>query len=99
MILPALHLTMAIGFLALAGPTRKLLGTGYAVYVVAVLAIPLVVSRDFIGLGRYCLAAFPCFLTLALRLETVRARRTWIAASTLLLAVMVSEFAIGHYVS
>ena len=51
------------------------------------------------GLGRYCLAAFPCFLTLALRLETVRARRTWIAASTLLLAVMVSEFAIGHYVS
>ena len=99
LILPALHLTMAIGFLALAGPTRKLLGTGYAVYVVAVLAIPLVVSRDFIGLGRYCLAAFPCFLTLALRLETVRARRTWIAASTLLLAVMVSEFAIGHYVS
>ncbi len=98
--LPALHLFMAVGFLALAAPTRKLLGWGYAVYVVAVLGIPLVVSRDFIGLGRYCLAAFPCFLTLAMRLrETVRVRKVWMVVSVLLLAVMVSEFAIGHYIS
>jgi Gpi18-like mannosyltransferase len=100
LLLPALHLTMALGFLALAAPTRKLLGTGYAVYVVAVLAMPLLVSRDFIGLGRYCLAAFPCFLILALRLQDMaRARKAWMVTSALLLAVMVSEFAIGHYIS
>jgi Gpi18-like mannosyltransferase len=98
--LPALHFAMALGFLALAAPTRRLLGWGYAVYAVAVLGIPLLVSRDFIGLGRYCLAAFPCFLTLAIRLrQTARARQAWMVVSMLLLAVMVSEFAIGHYIS
>lgn len=100
LLLPALHLSMTVGFLALAGGTARLLGLGYAVYVVAVLAIPLAVSRDFIGLGRYCLAAFPCFVTLADRLQaSPRARRTWLITSSLMLAVMVCEFAIGHYIS
>jgi hypothetical protein len=102
LILPAFHLILAVGFLALAVPTRKLLGLGYAIYVVAVIGLPLLVSRDFIGLGRYCMAAFPCFVTLALRLQhqhRAQARKVWIVASALLLAVMVSEFAIGHYVS
>ena len=102
LILPAFHLILAVGFLALAVPTRKLLGLGYAIYVVAVIGLPLLVSRDFIGLGRYCMAAFPCFVTLALRLQDqhrAQARKVWIVASALLLAVMVSEFAIGHYVS
>ena len=99
-LLPALHLSMTVGFLALAAQTGRLLGMGYAVYVVAVLAIPLAVSRDFIGLGRYCLAAFPCFLTIAERLQgSARAYRAWLITSALALAVMVCEFAIGHYIS
>jgi len=99
-LLPALHLSMTVGFLALAARTGRLLGIGYAVYVVAVLAIPLAVSRDFIGLGRYCLAAFPCFLTIAERLQkSARAYRAWVITSALALAVMVCEFAIGHYIS
>ncbi len=99
-LLPALHLAMAVGFLALAAPTARLLGMGYAVYVVAVLAIPLAVSRDFIGLGRYCLAAFPCFLTIAERLQrSAKAQKAWLITSALALVVMVCEFAIGHYIS
>jgi Gpi18-like mannosyltransferase len=98
--LPAFHLILAVGFLALAVPTRRLLGLGYAIYVVAVIGLPLLVSRDFIGLGRYCMAAFPCFVALALRLEhRAQARKVWMVASALLLALMVSEFAIGHYIS
>jgi len=100
LVLPLFHAAAAVAFLCLAIPTRRLLGTGYAVYVAAVIGVPLLSSRNFIGLGRYCLAAFPCFLTLALLLEhRPRARRAWTVVSAALLAVMVSQFAIARYVS
>jgi hypothetical protein len=98
--LPALNLALALAFLALAFPMRRTLGWGYSAYVAAVLGIPLVTSRDFIGLGRYALAAFPCFLALALvAQERPLARKAWLVASAVLLAVMTSKFAMGRYVS
>lgn len=98
--LPALHFAMTLLFLVLAGRTASLLGVGYAVYVVAVLAIPLAVSRDFIGLGRYCLSAFPSFVVLADQLRpSARAQKAWLIISSVMLAVMICEFAIGHYIS
>jgi hypothetical protein len=100
LILPLFHAGLAIAFLGLVIPMHRLLGAGYAVYAAAVIGVALLSSRNFIGLGRYCLAAFPCFLTLALVLEPrPRARRAWTVLSAVLLAVMVSQFAIGRYVS
>jgi hypothetical protein len=94
------HAALAFFFLALAIPTWRRLSRAYAVYILAVLGIPLLSSTEFIGLGRYAMAAFPCFLTLALLLrEHPRARITWLCASAILLVMMTSRFAVGRYVS
>lgn len=100
LVLPAFHAALAVGFLWLAWRTRRSLGWGYAVYAAAAVGIPLVTSRDFIGLGRYCLAAAPCFLELA-RLTSPRPRAwlVWTVASALLLAWMTMRFATGRYIS
>jgi hypothetical protein len=52
------------------------------------------------GLGRYVLAAFPVFLTLALLLrDKPRLTKAWIAASALLLAALAVGFGAGGYVA
>lgn len=96
--LPMIHAALAVGFLLLAIPIRRQLGWGYAAYVVIVIGMPLLSSRDFIGLGRYCLAAFPCFWILARKLaRPAWLRRTSLAVSGALLAIMTWRFAIGLY--
>ncbi len=98
--LPAVHLALLLLLLALAVPMRRMLGWGYTAYVGVALSIPLVTSRDFIGLGRYALAAFPSFLVLALLLrDRPKLWRAWLVVSAALLVVMTSKFAVGRYVS
>lgn len=95
-----LHAVLAFGFLALAVPTWRRLGRGYGLYVALAVGIPLVSSTEFIGLGRYLLAVFPCFLTLFLVAENrPRALRGWLLASAVLLVIMTSRFAVGRHVS
>lgn len=94
------HALIALGCLALALPTARRLGYAYGLYVAIAIGLPLLSSGAFVGLGRYALAAFPCFLTLALLLEPrPRARALWLAVSVALLVVMTSRFAVGRYVS
>jgi hypothetical protein len=98
--LPLFHLALAVLHLALGYLARRRLGWGYAIYVWAVLALPMIASRDYISLGRYALAAFPGFLILAERLgDRPWAWKAWLAASVTMLAWMVSRFAMGHYVA
>jgi hypothetical protein len=98
--LPLFHLALAVLHLALGYAARRRLGWGYAIYVWAVLGLPLISSRDYISLGRYALAAFPGFLILAEWLGPRRvAWRAWLAASVTMLAWMVSRFAMAHYVA
>ena len=95
-----LHAGLCLGFIALLVPMRRMLGWGYFVYGATALLMPLLSSRDFIGLGRYALAAFPCFLVLARLLEgRPRLLRLHLAASAVLLGVMSSKFAVGRYIS
>ena len=96
----ALHAGLALLFLALSIPTWRRLSRAYAVYIVAVLGVPLLSSTEFIGLGRYAMAAFPCFVVLALLFrEHPRARLLWLCASAILLMITTSKFAIGRYIS
>jgi hypothetical protein len=86
--------------LALVPRVGRKFGWGYAVYVVAVLAIPLVGSKDFQGIGRYCLAAFPAFAVMGDRLSAHHRLATGVlAASALALGVLCSGFARGAYVA
>lgn len=91
---------LAIGLLSLTLRVGRKFGWGYAVYVVVVLAIPLVGSKDFQGIGRYCLAAFPAFAVLG---QCLAARRRLaigvLVVSALGLGLLCSGFARGAYVS
>ncbi len=100
LLFPAFHAALAFAALASAWPMRKSLGWGYAVYTVVAVGLPLISSRDFIGLGRYVIAVFPFFLQGAIILST-RPRRTvaWLAFSGVMLVWMTSRFSMGFYTS
>lgn len=63
------HAGFTLLALALVWPIRKRLGWGYAVYVAMAVGIPALSSKDLHGLGRYVIAAFPCFLVGAMMLS------------------------------
>lgn len=91
---------LALLFVALCLPMRRRLGWGYTVYSALAMGIPFLSSRLFVGLGRYAIAAFPCFLMLASVLEArPRARRAWLVASALLLGFLLARFTVGRYVA
>jgi hypothetical protein len=52
----------------------RLFGWGYLAYAVVVLAIPIIGTKDFMGTGRYVLAAFPVIAAGGHLLATVRFR-------------------------
>jgi hypothetical protein len=91
---------LALTLLALIPLVVRRIGWGYGIYTLAVLAIPLVGSKDFMGIGRYALTAFPSFAALGLVLtERPRARAAWFPVSAFLLVALCGAFAYGHYVA
>jgi hypothetical protein len=91
---------LALGILALTPRVVRKFGWAYAAYVVVVLAIPLVGSKDFQGIGRYALSAFPAFAVMG---DCLAARRRVAAGvlvvSAVALGLLCSGFARGAYVS
>ena len=94
------HALATVLALVLVVPTFKKLGWGYGVYTLLVIGIPAVSSKDFQGLGRYVIAAFPLFLTMALLLqERPRARVAVLLAFTLTLGALAMALGAGGYVA
>lgn len=95
-----LHALVGVGALLLAWPVARRFGWGYGVFVALVMAIPLLGSKDFQGLGRYAMSAFPIFGVLGAWAEE---RRRWavpaLAVSAFLLFLLASAFARGSYVA
>jgi hypothetical protein len=95
-----MHGLAAMVPLALAWPMRRKLGLGYAVYVAGVIGIPAFAMKDFWGMGRYALAAFPCFLYVTLMLETRPVVRRWLAvASGVGFCLLAVNFGRGAWVA
>ncbi|WP_233595246.1 MULTISPECIES: mannosyltransferase family protein [Corallococcus] len=94
------HAAVTLGALALVWPCAKRLGWGYGVYTLAIVGLPAMSSKDFMGMGRYLLAAFPLFLTLALLLRE-RPRWKWgvLATSLGLMLALTVAFGAAEYVS
>jgi hypothetical protein len=91
---------LAIGFVLLVPRIVHRFGWAYGVYTLVLLAFPLAGSKDFQGLGRYALGAFPAFAVLGeLLAEHQRIRRAWLAASALGLIVFCGSFARNGYVA
>jgi hypothetical protein len=88
------------------------LGWGYAAYTIVVLAVPAATSAEFLGMGRYALAAFPCFALVAAVFAGERRPRGpgqlrrralltagWLAVSGAGLALMMSLYARWYLIS
>jgi hypothetical protein len=91
---------LIIGFLVLAGLVWRRLGWGYGLYSFALLAIPLVGTKDFQGAGRYFMAAFPCFLVLAMVLSQRPVMKwLWWGISAGVLLLWAFAFGRGYYLA
>jgi hypothetical protein len=94
------HALVTVLALALVVPTFKRLGWGYGLYVLLVVGIPALSSKDFQGLGRYAIAAFPLFLTLASLLEgKPRLRVALLVVFALTLGALAIALGAGGYVA
>lgn len=94
------HAGVTLGALALLWPTAKRLGWGYGLYTAAIVGLPALSSKDFMGMGRYLLAAFPLFLTLALMLrERPRLRLGVLATSGVIMILLAAAYGAAQYVS
>jgi hypothetical protein len=64
----------------------RLFGWGYLAYAAVVLAIPLIGTKDFMGTGRYVLAAFPVIAAAGHVLAAARPR--WVRPVVLAVALV-----------
>ncbi len=94
------HAAVALGALSLAWPVWKRFGAAYGVYTLLVILVPAISTKDFVGLGRYAIVAFPCFALIGEFLASRSILRpAWIAASCLAMWACAAAFAVGIYVS
>jgi hypothetical protein len=94
------HAGVTFGLLALVPATWKHVSPAYAVYLLLVVGMPALASKDLMGMGRYGLAAFPVFLTLSKLLGPhPRLYRAWRWGSALLLLLLAGGFGATRYIS
>lgn len=94
------HAFVTIGALALVPKVFRRLGFGYGLYCLLVLAMPAVSSKDFQGMGRYALAAFPLTVPLAAWLDVwAGVRDALLLALALGLALTAAVWGTGAYVA
>jgi hypothetical protein len=92
---------LVVGALCLLPAVVRRVGWGYALYVVGVVAVPILGSKDWQGTGRYLLAAFPVLLVVGGRLAgwAPSRRRSLLGVSAALLVFLTSAFARGFYLA
>jgi hypothetical protein len=96
----AAHAFFTLLALALVWPTKKHLGWGYAAYLLAMVGLPAWSTKDFMGMGRYMLSAFPVFLTAAILLrERPRVRKGVLAVGAASVLVLSWAFGADYYIS
>jgi hypothetical protein len=96
----AFQAVLVLGLLALVPLVGRRLGWGYASYTLVVLVMPLLGSKDFQGLGRYALAAFPVFAVIGDGLQRrPRARVVWLGASAGVLLFLTAAYSRGAYLA
>jgi hypothetical protein len=91
---------LALGVLALVPAIARRFGVRYAVYTAVLVALPLIGSKDFQGLGRYLIAAFPAFAVVGVWLGEDESRpRVVLTVAGMLLVVATAAFSRGYYLA
>ena len=94
------HPVVTLAALALVPRVFRRFGWGYGVYSLLVVGLAAFSTKDFFGMGRYVLAAFPCFAVAGELLADHPRVRAWVlGASGAALVVLTSFFARGSYLS
>lgn len=95
-----LHPITTIGCLALVPAVIRRFGWGYGVYVLLVVGVAAISTKNFFGMGRYTLAAFPCFAVAGAALAKWPEARVYVLfVSGALMVAGASYFARGFYLS
>ncbi len=94
------HAFVTVGALATVPFVFRRLGVGYGLYCLLVLALPAVSSKDFQGMGRYAIAAFPVLVPISAWLdEYAGLREALLIALALALAGTAAAWGTGAYVA
>ena len=94
------HPLLTLAGLALVPMVVRRFGWGYGAYGLLVLALSALSTKNFFGMSRYVLAAFPCFAAAGLLLaDRARLRTAALLSSGAVLVAATSFFARGHYLS
>jgi hypothetical protein len=96
----AVQALLCLAFAAAVPLVWRRFGAGYGIYVVVAVLVPAVSTDDFMGTGRYMLAAFPVFALVGSWLSTApTARWVYTSAGSAALVLGTSLFATGHFLT
>jgi hypothetical protein len=94
------HAVLTLGALVLLPRVFRRFGLGYGVYTVLLIGVASLSTKNFFGMARYLLAAFPCFAVLGeLLAERPALRRLALPAGGAGLLVLTAVFGTGYYLS
>lgn len=94
------HPALTLASLALVPRVVRRFGWGYGLFALLVLGLSAVSTKNFFGMARYVMAAFPCFAVAGEWLAgRARLRPVTLLVSGLGLGLAASFFARGHYLS
>ena len=97
-----LHALAGVGALLLVPRIARRFGWAYGAYVLVVMGIPVLGTKDFMSCARYLLAAFPVFAVVGDWLAERRSpllRNAWVGVSSVLLVGFAALWAMGKYLS
>jgi hypothetical protein len=94
------HPVLTVVGLALVPRVFRRFGRGYGMYVLLLIGLSALSTKNFFGMSRYLLAAFPCFAVAGeLVADRPGVRRATTAASGVGLVLLTAAFSRGYYLS
>jgi len=94
------HPVLTLGALALVPRVFRRFGYGYGVYALLIVLVPALSTKNFFGMGRYLLAAFPCFAVLGeLLAERPKLARVVYPVAAIGLVALTAAYSQGQYLS
>jgi hypothetical protein len=94
------HPVLTFGALALVPRVFRRFGYGYGVYALLIILLPAVSTKNFFGMGRYLMAAFPCFAVAGEMLaERPRLAAVVYPVAAVGLVTLTIAYSQGHYLS
>jgi len=94
------HPVLTVGALALVPRVFRRFGYGYGVYALLIILVPAISTKNFFGMSRYLLAAFPCFAVMGeLLAERPGLAKVVYPVAAVGLVALTAAYSQGQYLS